>query len=73
MKKQILGPYILGSAIIWGATIVGASLMMPGFENKARVLSLLGSGAGVHLILVWGPLAAALKKLRAELGGEKSE
>ena len=65
MKKQILGPYIIGSALIWGLTIVGASLRMGGFENKAEVLSLLSAGAGIHLILIWGPLAAALKKLRS--------
>ncbi len=64
MKTSILGPYILGSAVIWGATIVGASLLMGGVEASARILSLLGGGAAVHLILVWVPLAAALKKTR---------
>ena len=63
MNKRILGPYIIGSAIIWGVTIIGASLMMGDLEEKSRVLSLLGSGAGIHLILIWGPLAAAFKKL----------
>lgn len=64
MKKQLLGPYIIGSAIIWGVTLVGAAMMMRGFDDRAQVLSLLGAGAGIHLILIWGPLAAALKKLR---------
>ena len=63
MKKRILGPYILGSATIWGVAIVGASLMMGDFEEKSQVLTLLGTGAGIHLILIWGPLAAAFKKL----------
>lgn len=66
MKKQILGPYIIGSAVVWAVAIVGASLMMRGFEDKAQVLSLLGACAGMHLILIWGPLAAALKKIRSE-------
>jgi hypothetical protein len=66
MKKQILGPYIIGSAIIWGLVLIGASLRMGGFENKSEVLSILGLGAGIHLILIWGPLAAALKKLTTE-------
>jgi hypothetical protein len=63
MKKRILGPYILGSATIWGVAIIGASLMMGDFEEKSQVLTLLGTGAGIHLILIWGPLAAAFKKL----------
>jgi len=62
MKKQILGPYIIGSAMIWGFTIIGASLMMSGLENKAQVLTLLSTAAGIHLILIWGPLAAAIGK-----------
>ena len=73
MKKQILGPYIIGSAVIWGATIIGASLMMKGLEAKTEVLSLLGTGAGLHLILIWGPLAAALTKLRKQQDHEQSE
>jgi Ca2+/H+ antiporter len=66
MKQQILGPYIIGSALIWGVTIIGVSLMLGGFEDKAKVLSTLSTGAGLHLILIWGPLAVALKKLREQ-------
>ena len=73
MKKQILGPYIIGSAIIWGVTIIGASLMMGGFEDKSQVLSMLGTGAGIHLILIWGPLAAAFKKLMKQQEDEQGE
>jgi len=63
MKKGFLGPYIIASAVIWGATIIGASFLLHGVENKAAVLNLLGAGAGVHLILIWGALAAKMKKL----------
>ena len=73
MEKQILGPYIIGSAIIWGVSLIGASLMMRGFEDKAQVLSMLSAGAGIHLILIWGPLAVALKKLRKQQDAEQSE
>jgi hypothetical protein len=64
MKQRILGPYVIGSALIWGVTIVAASMIMEGVENRAQLLSLLSTGAGVHLILIWGPLAAAIGKLR---------
>jgi hypothetical protein len=73
MKKQILGPYIIGSALIWGVTIIGASLRLGGFENKSEVLALLGAGAGIHLILIWGPLAAAFKKLMNQQGDKHRE
>ena len=73
MEKQILGPYIIGSAIIWGVSLIGASLMMRGFEDKAQVLSMLSAAAGIHLILIWGPLAVALKKLRKQQEAEQSE
>jgi hypothetical protein len=65
MKKKFIGNFIIGSSIIWGAVVIGAAFLMRGFENKAQVLSLLSTGAGVHLIIVWVPLAARIKK---ELG-----
>jgi hypothetical protein len=67
--KNILGPYIIGSAIIWGVAILGASLKMGGCVNKSQVLSLLGTGAALHLILIWGPLAAAIKKVGSRRDG----
>ena len=69
MKRPKLGPYVIGSAIIWAATIFGASQRMGVFEARSDVMSLLGIGAVLHLILVWGPLVAASKKLE-ELRGE---
>ena len=63
-KKNILGYYIIGSAIIWGATILGCSLILK--ETFAQISLILTSAAGIHLILIWGPLAAQLKKQREE-------
>lgn len=65
MKKKFLGSFIIGSAIIWGSVIIGAALQMRGFENKTQVISTLSTGAAVHLIIIWIPLAARIKK---ELG-----
>ena len=64
----MLGPFIIGSALIWGLTIVGASLVLGDVESKTQALRLLSAGAGLHLILIWGPLAAVMKKLRDQLG-----
>jgi hypothetical protein len=62
MRKKFLGWFIIGSAFIWGVVIVVASFMMRGVENRIEVISVLSTGATIHLILIWGPLAARLKK-----------
>ena len=66
MKKINIGWFIIGSAIIWGAIVIGAALLMRGFENKAQVISLLSTGASTHLIIIWIPLAARIKKVLKE-------
>jgi len=66
MVKKILGGFILGSAVIWGSVIIAASLMMKGVENSAHIISILGTGSAIHLILIWVPLAARMKKILGE-------
>jgi hypothetical protein len=66
-KKSAIGYYIIGSAIIWGLTILGCALKLKAAYNEISLI--LGGAAGIHLILIWGPLAAQLKKERE--GSEK--
>jgi hypothetical protein len=66
-KKQIgssiqIGAFILGSAILWGGTIIGCSLKLKGTECFDEILMPLSLGAGFHLILIWGGLSAKFKK-----------
>ncbi len=65
MKKNAwsLGALIIGSAIIWGATILGCSLKLKGTDCYDLISTVLGAGAGIHLILIWGP-AATLMNLK---------
>ncbi|MCP4581309.1 MAG: hypothetical protein GY839_06800 [candidate division Zixibacteria bacterium] len=65
-KKKIIGVYIIASAIIWGAAMIGCSLMLKGTECFSKIATILGTAAGIHLIFIWGPLAAQLKKLNVE-------
>ena len=65
-KKGILGYYIIGSAIIWGIAIIGCSLKLKGTGCFNEISLILSAAAGIHLILIWGPLAAQLKKQREE-------
>ncbi|PLW94759.1 MAG: hypothetical protein C0592_01860 [Marinilabiliales bacterium] len=63
-RKNIIGWYIIGSAIIWGATILGGALILK--ENFKQVSVIFSSAAAIHLIIIWVPLAAQLKKQREE-------
>lgn len=63
-KKNMLGYYIIGSAIIWGAVIVGCSFKLKDTECFNEIFLILSSAAGIHLILIWGPLAIQWKKRR---------
>jgi len=64
-KRSAIGYYIIGSAIIWGLTIIGCALKLKAAYHEISLI--LGSAAGIHLILIWGPLAAQLKKEREDI------
>ncbi len=65
-KNSIIGWYIIGSAIIWGLTGILISLQLKGTECFSQIQHIFGLAAGIHLILIWGPLAAQLKKRQKE-------
>ncbi len=59
----LIGSAILGSALIWGAIIIGCSLKLKGTECYDEISNVLIMGASFHLLFIWGPLAAMLTKL----------
>jgi hypothetical protein len=59
-KKTALTYYMIGSALIWGATILGCALILK--ETFSEISVLLTSAATMHLIIIWGPMAARFKK-----------
>ena len=65
-KKNMLGYYIIGSAIIWGALIVGCSFKLKDTQCFNEISLILSAAAGIHLVLIWGPMAIQLKKRREE-------
>ena len=65
-KKKSIGFYIIASAIIWGAVIIGCSLKLKGTECYDEISSILISGASIHLLFIWGPLAVQFKKTKNE-------
>lgn len=62
MKKVKIGFFIIGSAIIWGAVIIGCSLKLKGTSCYQEISTLLSIGAVVHLLLIWGPLVRIFQK-----------
>jgi len=62
-KKIALTYYVIGSALIWAATMIGCSLILK--ESSTQISVLLSSAAAIHL-LIWGALSAQLKKPDSE-------
>lgn len=71
-KTVTVGVYIIASAIIWGMTLVGCALKLSGTDCYEQISTILILGAALHLILIWGPLAARMKKLRGGNSGSSS-
>ena len=59
-KKNVFRHYIIGSALIWAATILGCALILK--ETFTQISLLLSSAAAIHLVIIWGSLAAQYKK-----------
>ena len=69
-KKNFLREYVIGSAIIWAATILGCALILK--ETFSQISLLVSSAATIHLTVICGSLAAKYKKQgeedKAEIG-----
>jgi len=61
-KTLTTGAYIIGSAIIWGAVILGCSWALKGTECYDNISKILIGGTVAHLIIIWGPMAAQMAK-----------
>lgn len=62
MIKKSIGAYIIASAIIWGAVVLGCSFRLRGTECYEEIRTILVGGAGFHLLFIWGPLVSQLRK-----------
>ena len=62
MNKSKIGYFVIASAIVWGAVIIGCSLALKGTECYGEIQNILVGGVLVHLVLIWGPLVAKARK-----------
>lgn len=72
-KKNKLAFYIIGSALIWGATIIGCSYKLKGTECFNEITLILSAAAGIHLILIWGSMVTQFKTRSIEKGPEDKD
>jgi len=61
-KPFSIGWYIIGSAIVWGVVMLACAFALKGTDGYMKIQLFLGMGAAVHLIVIWVPLAAQIRK-----------
>ncbi|MFH1373337.1 MAG: hypothetical protein ABII79_06060 [bacterium] len=66
MKKKSIGYYMIASAIVWGAVILGCSFKLKGTACYDDIRLILSGGAGFHLLFIWVPLASQFRKNKEE-------
>jgi hypothetical protein len=63
-KFKTIGAFVIASAIIWGAVIIGCSFALKGTGCYDSIQNILIGGVISHIILIWGPLALLFKKIK---------
>ena len=73
MKKSKIGYLIIGSAIIWGAVIIGSAVILKGTPYKEQMIRLIWGGTMFHFLFIWAPLGTLFKSDKAKRDDVKSE
>ena len=66
MNKKSIGVFIIASAIIWAAVILGCSLKLQGTTCYDEIKLILVGGVIVHILFIWGPLGILSRKSNEE-------
>jgi hypothetical protein len=67
MKKSKIGYFIIGSAIIWGAVMLGCAFALKGTECYPKIQMILFFGVAAHLLFIWGPLPKVIQKEKEQI------
>lgn len=62
MKQKSIGYYLIASAVIWGAVIVGCAFKLKGTACYDEISLILYGGVVCHLLLIWAPLGTQFLK-----------
>ena len=66
MKKSQPYSFIIGSALTWGAVIVGCAFKLKGTQYYSAISPILIGGAAIHLVLIWGTIKGLSWKNKEE-------
>lgn len=61
MEKNKAAYVILASAIVWGAVLIGSSIILKGTPYKVQMFNILLGGIAVHMLFIWAPLGRQLR------------
>lgn len=69
MKKSSIGYYIIASALVWGAVMIGCSLKLKGTECYDQISNILIGGSAIHIIIIWPLVGNLIRKIQNEKTG----
>jgi glucose uptake protein GlcU len=69
-KKSVLTKYIIGSALIWAATILGCAFILK--ETFTQISLFINGAAAIHLIVI-GSLLTQCKNKKEEYKAEQNK
>jgi len=61
---KTVGVFIIASAIIWAAVIMGCAAALRGTGCYDKIQMILAGGVLTHIILIWGPVAIIFRKIK---------
>ena len=72
MKKGQIGYFIIASAVVWGAVLIGCALVLKGTPYKEEVNRIIMGGSVFHLLFIWSPMGLQFRKNKEKSGENKS-
>ena len=73
MKANKIGYFIIASALVWGAVIIGCALKLKGTPYFNEISPILTVGTVIHLLFIWGPLGSGARKKKNDKQEMNSE
>ena len=51
-RQKKIATFIISNAIVWGAVIIGSAFVLKGTDYMAKLLPILGGGAGFSVVIL---------------------
>jgi NADH:ubiquinone oxidoreductase subunit 6 (subunit J) len=64
---------IILSAIIWGAVLIGTSIVLKDTPFKDEIRNIISGASTAHLLFIWAPIGIIYKKEKKQIESEKQE